>query len=115
MDAFLLSFGVIFLAELGDKSQLMALAFAARFPALPVLVAIRSRRLLVHSGSVALGATVALALPTNVIAIVAGVAFLVFAAWTLRGDRLDEGTSSEGARDATGLGDPDRRHGLLPR
>ena len=35
MDAFLLSFGVIFLAELGDKSQLMALAFATRFPAIP--------------------------------------------------------------------------------
>ena len=38
MDAFLLSFGVIFIAELGDKSQLMALAFATRYPALSVLV-----------------------------------------------------------------------------
>jgi len=90
IDAFLLSFGVIFLAELGDKSQLMALAFAARFPAVPVLVAITAATALVHLGSVALGATVALALPTNVISIVAGVAFLVFAGWTLRGDRLDE-------------------------
>ena len=35
MDALLLSFGVIFVAELGDKSQLMALAFAARYKALP--------------------------------------------------------------------------------
>ena len=40
MDAFLLSFGVILLAELGDKSQLMALAFAARYPARTVLVAL---------------------------------------------------------------------------
>ncbi|MFZ9445231.1 MAG: TMEM165/GDT1 family protein, partial [Ilumatobacteraceae bacterium] len=31
LHAFLLSFGVIFVAELGDKSQLMALAFATRF------------------------------------------------------------------------------------
>ena len=90
MDAFLLSFGVIFLAELGDKSQLMALAFAARYPAVPVLIAITLATALVHLGSVVLGATVALALPTNLIAVVAGVAFLVFAAWTLRGDRLDE-------------------------
>jgi putative Ca2+/H+ antiporter (TMEM165/GDT1 family) len=90
VDAFLLSFGVIFLAELGDKSQLMALAFAARFPAGPVLVAITLATALVHLGSVALGATVALALPTNLISIVAGIAFLVFAAWTMRGDRLDE-------------------------
>ena len=90
MDAFLLSFGVIFLAELGDKSQLMALAFATRFPGLQVLVAISIATLIVHLGSVVLGATVALALPTNLIAIVAGVAFLVFAAWTLRGDALGE-------------------------
>jgi putative Ca2+/H+ antiporter (TMEM165/GDT1 family) len=90
VDAFLLSFGVIFLAELGDKSQLMALAFATRFPALQVLIAISVATLVVHLGSVVLGATVALALPTNVVAIVAGVAFLVFAAWTLRGDRLGE-------------------------
>jgi putative Ca2+/H+ antiporter (TMEM165/GDT1 family) len=101
IDAFLLSFGVIFLAELGDKSQLMALAFAARFPALPVLVAITVATALVHLGSVALGATVALAVPANVIAIVAGVAFLVFAAWTLHGDRLDERDEQKAER-ATG-------------
>ena len=100
MDAFLLSFGVIFLAELGDKSQLMALAFATRYPAIPVLVAITIATAIVHLGSVALGATVALALPTNVIAIVAGLAFLVFAAWTLRGDRLDEGDEEKARRDA---------------
>jgi Ca2+/H+ antiporter, TMEM165/GDT1 family len=101
IDAFLLSFGVIFLAELGDKSQLMALAFAARFPALPVLVAITLATALVHLFSVALGATVALALPASLISIVAGLAFLVFAAWTLRGDRLDE-REDEQVRRATG-------------
>ncbi|HEY3164062.1 MAG TPA: TMEM165/GDT1 family protein [Candidatus Limnocylindrales bacterium] len=90
MEAFLLSFGVIFLAELGDKSQLMALAFATRFPAMQVLIAISIATLIVHLGSVLLGATVAIALPTNLIAIVAGVAFLVFAAWTLRGDELGQ-------------------------
>jgi putative Ca2+/H+ antiporter (TMEM165/GDT1 family) len=101
IDAFLLSFGVIFLAELGDKSQLMALAFAARFPALPVLVAITLATALVHLASVALGATVALALPANIIAIIAGSAFLVFAGWTLRGDRLDERDEQKAQR-ATG-------------
>ena len=89
IDAVLLSFGVIFLAELGDKSQLMALAFAARYPAIPVLIAIAIATALVHLGSVVLGATVALVLPTRAVSIVAGLAFLVFAAWTLRGDRLD--------------------------
>jgi Ca2+/H+ antiporter, TMEM165/GDT1 family len=93
IDAVLLSFGVIFIAELGDKSQLMALAFATRFPAVAVLVAITIATALVHLGSVVLGATVAAVLPTNVVAIVAGLAFLAFAAWTLRGDVL--GASDE--------------------
>jgi putative Ca2+/H+ antiporter (TMEM165/GDT1 family) len=88
VDAFLLSFGVILLAELGDKSQLMALAFAARYRAVTVLVAVTIATLLVHAGSVVLGAAFALALPTALIQVVAGLAFLGFALWTLRGDKL---------------------------
>ncbi|HET7029025.1 MAG TPA: TMEM165/GDT1 family protein [Candidatus Limnocylindrales bacterium] len=101
MDALLLSFGVIFLAELGDKSQLMALAFAARFPAAPVLVAITLATALVHAGSVVLGATVALAVPTNLISVVAGLAFLAFAAWTLRGDTLTAADRDRTAADTS--------------
>jgi len=90
VEAFLLSFGVIFIAELGDKSQLMALAFATRYRALVVLAAVTVATLLVHAGSVLLGKAFALALPTNLLNIAAGVAFLVFAAWTIRGDALGE-------------------------
>ena len=98
MDAFLLSFGVIFLAELGDKSQLMAMAFATRYRAATVLVAVTLATLLVHAGSVLLGAAFALALPTEAIQVVAGLAFLVFAAWTLRGDTLGEDDQGRAAR-----------------
>jgi putative Ca2+/H+ antiporter (TMEM165/GDT1 family) len=98
LDAFLLSFAVIFVAELGDKSQLMALAFATRYRAIDVLVGISLATLFVHLGSVVLGATVAAALPTDAIAIVAGIAFFVFAAWTLRGDTLDEDEASKPMR-----------------
>ncbi len=63
MHAFLLSFGVIFLAELGDKSQLMAMTFATRYRALTVLVAVTLATLLVHAGSVLVGSLFALALP----------------------------------------------------
>src|SRR4051794_11906704 len=101
MDAFLLSFGVIFLAELGDKSQLMALAFAARYRPWLVLVAVTIATLIVHAGSVVLGRVFALALPTNLINVLAGIAFLVFAVWTLRGDELDESEADRGPR--TGL------------
>jgi Ca2+/H+ antiporter, TMEM165/GDT1 family len=98
VDAFLLSFAVIFIAELGDKSQLMALAFATRYRAIDVLIGITVATLLVHLGSVVLGATVAKALPTDLITVIAGIAFFVFAAWTLRGDSLDEAEANKAQR-----------------
>jgi putative Ca2+/H+ antiporter (TMEM165/GDT1 family) len=90
MHALLLSFGVIFVAELGDKSQLMALAFAARFKPLPVLAGITIATAVVHAVSVLVGVLLGASLPTRPITIVAGLAFLAFAAWTLRGDQLSE-------------------------
>jgi putative Ca2+/H+ antiporter (TMEM165/GDT1 family) len=101
VEAFLLSTGVIFLAELGDKSQLMAMTFATRYRARTVLVGITVATLVVHLFSVLLGAAVGTALPTDAISVVAGVAFLGFAAWTLRGDELTEDERSK-ARSATG-------------
>jgi putative Ca2+/H+ antiporter (TMEM165/GDT1 family) len=88
LGAVLLSFGVIFVAELGDKSQLMALAFATRYRAVPVLIGITIATAFVHLVSVAIGAGLGAALPTNWITLVAGLAFFGFAAWTLRGDEL---------------------------
>ena len=100
MDAFLLSFAVIFVAELGDKSQLMALAFATRYRAIHVLIGISLATLLVHLGSVILGHTVASVLPTRAISVAAGLAFFGFAAWTLRGDALGAGDEARAARAA---------------
>jgi len=98
VDAFLLSFGVVFLAELGDKSQLMALAFASRYRAMTVLLAVTIATLIVHAGSVLLGSMFALALPTAAIQVVAGLAFFGFAAWTLRGDTLGDADRDRAAR-----------------
>ncbi len=98
MDAFLLSFGIIFLAELGDKSQLMAMTFAARYRALTILLAITVATALVHLFSVVVGAAVGAALPTDAISVVAGIAFVGFAAWTLRGDTLDDDEAARAAR-----------------
>ncbi len=88
MDAFWLSFGVIFVAELGDKSQLMALAFATRYKAWEVLLGITVATAVVHALSVLAGRLISVRLPTDAINIVAGIAFFAFAAWTLRGDTL---------------------------
>lgn len=95
MEAFALSFVIIFLAEMGDKSQLMSLAFATRYRATTVLVAITVATLLLNAGSVIVGATIAMALPTDLIQVAAGIVFLGFAAWTMRGDGSDDEESDK--------------------
>ena len=92
---------MIFLAELGDKSQLMALTFATKFRARTVLLGITLATAIVHLASVALGKAFGAALPTDAISVVAGLAFLGFAGWTLRGDTLTEDEESKAAS-ATG-------------
>ncbi|WP_033340319.1 TMEM165/GDT1 family protein [Catenuloplanes japonicus] len=88
--AFLVSFGVIFVAELGDKSQLMAMTFALRYRAWPVLLGITIATSVVHLASVGIGYGLGAALPTGWIALISGIAFIFFGAWTLRGDRLTD-------------------------
>lgn len=103
MYAFLLSTAVIFVAELGDKSQLMAMTFAARYRARDVIIGITAATALVHLASVGIGAVIgdAFADYQGTIAVVAGVAFLLFALWTLRGDELTD-EEADKARNATG-------------
>src|SRR3954451_10226973 len=90
MTAFLTSFLVITLAEMGDKTQLVALAFATRYSARVTLAGVLVATLVVHLFSVAIGEVLGLALPTFWIQLGAGIAFLGFGLWTLRGDTLDE-------------------------
>lgn len=98
LDAIFLSLGVIFVAELGDKSQLMALTFASRYRTLPVLAGITIATAAVHLASVVIGAALGGAIPTGPITIAAGVAFLGFALWTLRGDHLSEDEKARASR-----------------
>jgi putative Ca2+/H+ antiporter (TMEM165/GDT1 family) len=86
----LVAFGVIFVAELGDKSQLMALTFATRFKVWPVLLGITIATAIVHLVSVAIGYGLGAALPTGWINLVAALAFIAFGFWTLRGDVLTD-------------------------
>ena len=86
----LIAFGVIFVAELGDKSQLMALTFATRFNVWPVLIGITAATAIVHLVSVGIGYGLGAALPTGWINLVAALAFIAFGFWTLRGDTLTD-------------------------
>ena len=90
MDAFWLSFAMIFIAELGDKTQLVALCLASRYNAWVVLAGISVATLVVHVVSVLLGGGVGHFLPQAWINLAAGLAFVGFGLWTLRGDALED-------------------------
>ncbi|MFC8177377.1 MULTISPECIES: TMEM165/GDT1 family protein [Nocardiaceae] len=93
LSALLLSFAVIFVAELGDKSQLMAMTFALRYKWYVVIGGITIATTVTHLVSVAVGHFLGLSIPTHLISIVAGIAFVIFGLWTIKGDKLsdDEG------------------------
>ncbi len=88
MDAFLASAILILLAELGDKTQLMALAFATRYRAREVLGGILAATLLLNLLAAVAGQLLGLALPLTYIQFLAGIAFIGFGIWTLRGEEL---------------------------
>lgn len=92
-----MTLAVVFVAELGDKSQLMAMAAAARHPAAAVLAGILVAAAGVHALSVLAGRALAEALSGPAATVLAGVAFLGFALWTLRGDD-EEGAVDPAAR-----------------
>jgi Ca2+/H+ antiporter, TMEM165/GDT1 family len=83
------AFGAIFVAEFGDKSQLLVLAFASRHRAFPVVIGLTVAAIVVQGLSVAVGAVLGAALPETLISVIAGIAFLGVAAWTLL-DRDDD-------------------------
>lgn len=89
MSAFLLSTAIIFVAELGDKSQLVALWFATRFRWWIVLAGVSVATLVVHLGSVVIGRAFDELLPEQLVLTVVGLSFFVFAAWSVRGDRFE--------------------------
>ena len=90
MTAFWISLIYVLVAEMGDKTQLVALAFATRFKATTVIAGVFIATLVVHLLSVVLGEAVALALPLFWIQILAGLSFIGFGIWTLRGDEYDD-------------------------
>ena len=73
---------------MGDKTQLVALAFATRYAAQTVLLGVFVATLLVHLFSVGLGEIVGLTIPVFWVQVLAGGAFIAFGLWTLRGDEL---------------------------
>ena len=90
MEAFLVSTGIVALAEIGDKTQLLSLVLAARFrKPLPIILGILVATLVNHALAAALGAWVTTVLGKDVLRWVLGVSFIVMAVWIMIPDKLD--------------------------
>lgn len=95
MDAFLISTGLVALAEMGDKTQLLALLLAARFrKPVPILLAIFVATLLNHALAAALGQWVSNMVSADILRWLLGVSFLAMAGWMLIPDQLDDESGS---------------------
>lgn len=89
MTVFLLSMSFVILAEMGDKTQLLAMAFATRYKATTVLWAVFWATLFNHLLAVVVGNYLTNFIPIQYIQIAAAVSFILFGLWTIRGDELN--------------------------
>ena len=90
METFLVSAGAVAFAELGDKTQLLAIVLAARFRApIPIILGILAATLVNHSLAALLGSFAGDLLSEEVLRGVLVVSFLAMAVWALLPDRLD--------------------------
>lgn len=91
MESLLVSPGVVALAEIGDKTQLLAFILAARFKKpLPIILGILVATIVNHGLAGALGAWITAALDPGVLRWVLGVSFIAMAVWTMIPDRIEE-------------------------
>jgi putative Ca2+/H+ antiporter (TMEM165/GDT1 family) len=99
MQAFLVSTGIVALAEMGDKTQLLALLLAARFRRpWPIVFGILFATLVNHALAGAVGAWVQARLGADVLRIVLGVSFLAMAVWMLIPDKMDDDEADKAPR-----------------
>lgn len=78
------AFIFIFIAEMGDKTQILAMAFATKYPVKKVLLGIMLGAFLNHGIAVVLGSQLTKLVPMSMVQLVAGIAFIIFGIWSLR-------------------------------
>ena len=91
MEAFFVSTGIVALAEIGDKTQLLAFILAARFrKPVPIILGILVATLLNHGLAGALGAWITTQLSPETLRYGLGISFLAMAAWIMVPDKIDD-------------------------
>jgi putative Ca2+/H+ antiporter (TMEM165/GDT1 family) len=99
MEAFLVSTGIVALAEIGDKTQLLALVLAAKYKRpVPIILGILAATLLNHAVAGYVGAWVASAVGAQLMRWILGLSFLAMAAWMLVPDKFDDDEGDQPAR-----------------
>ncbi|MFZ9667452.1 MAG: TMEM165/GDT1 family protein [Steroidobacteraceae bacterium] len=99
MEAFLVSTGIVALAEIGDKTQLLALVLAAKYrKPVPIILGILVATLVNHAVAGYVGAWVAAAIGADLMRWILGLSFIAMAAWMLVPDKLDDEESAKPAR-----------------
>jgi Ca2+/H+ antiporter, TMEM165/GDT1 family len=95
MEAFLVSAGVVALAEVGDKTQLLALVLAARYRRpVPIVLGILLATLANHALAAAAGKWITTEVDPGVLRWILGLSFIAMAVWTLVPDKLDKKENS---------------------
>src|SRR5512141_2353228 len=99
MESLLVSTGVVALAEIGDKTQLLAFLLAARFKKpLPIIAGILIATILNHGLAGALGAWITTAVRPELLRWILGASFIGMAIWTLIPDKIEEEESQVARR-----------------
>ncbi|MBK8454441.1 MAG: TMEM165/GDT1 family protein [Thiofilum sp.] len=97
MEAFLVSTGIVALAEMGDKTQLLSLVLAAKFRRpIPIILGILVATLLNHALAGAVGAWLTTLLGPDALRWILGLSFLAMAVWIMIPDQLDDGEADVG-------------------
>lgn len=95
--AFIFSLGAVTLAEMGDKTQLLAMCFATRFSAKKVLIGVFIATILNHAAAVAAGYFLKefLSSYSTWVHVIASLSFIGFGLWAIRGDDIDESCNNK--------------------
>lgn len=104
MESFLVSTGIVALAEMGDKTQLLSLVLAARYrKPLPIIAGILIATLVNHGFAGALGGWITQVVGASLLRWILGLGFIAMAAWMLIPDKLDDAEDTKPARGWMGI------------
>ncbi|EYE88044.1 hypothetical protein Q428_09920 [Fervidicella metallireducens AeB] len=90
MSAFIKALLFVVVAEMGDKTQLLAMAFASKYKAKDVMLGVFIATIFNHAIAVGVGNYLSSVIPMEYVKIAAAISFIFFGLWTIRGDEIDD-------------------------